>query len=423
MSQLNSLESSIAEYKTAWQAILDSKMANTELAVLDLLIARDHVAHIVEEVPMLATTDVIQLATLDCEVKKAAAQITSLVGQHSFMNWREAIQPREEAWWWSLDQRAANEKSLQPWVSITAWITIGLSITYIVEIARRFIGLGTDAISTVLQGGLGLLVTGTVIQAVRQWIEGTPVPNGKRTSSKEPTVRLTLAAGLIVVAVSLCSSVRPIATYYNASGLNKEAQHQVSAAIHDYLRAIRLDPGFAEAHYNLANAYETTMNFDKAMEEYWLAIYGDPQKGTVIQKDVKFAYLNLARLYIIFRKDFRTARQLLDEGFRVQVQLNPEDYKDVQYKLYRNRGWANLGLKLFQQAEEDLRNALRLRPHGPAARYLLARALEEQQQIPQAMEAYRRFLTDAYREEDALQPEWVSNAQERYQVYQDRGQK
>jgi tetratricopeptide (TPR) repeat protein len=87
---------------------------------------------------------------------------------------------------------------------------------------------------------------------------------------------------------------------------------QIKAAIKDYQQAISLNPGNAEAHYNLADAYEEIPDYEKAVDEYQRAI----------DADLSFyqAYNNLSRLPVVFGTGFRSGDLLrLDESSHIKI--------------------------------------------------------------------------------------------------------
>ena len=163
---------------------------------------------------------------------------------------------------------------------------------------------------------------------------------------------------------------------------------------------MKLDPGFAEAHYNLAFALETVHDNERAVSEYQQAI----QRSDAFYA----AYNNLARLLILERKDLSGALGLLETALRKQP---PEP--QVRYSLFKNRGWANLGLGLLVRAEEDLRLALKLRGDGAAAHCLLAQTLEARANRQSALKEWDDCLAFAGGQEAEVEPAWLAIAKER----------
>jgi tetratricopeptide (TPR) repeat protein len=187
------------------------------------------------------------------------------------------------------------------------------------------------------------------------------------------------------------------ARFYNNRGTNLQRQGQIKAAIDNYQRALRLKSDYPEAHYNLADAFEEISIFDKAIEEYGRAIEADP---TFYQ-----AYNNLARLYILQRRDYEAAIRLLDRA----MNLKPQE-SSVQYSLYKNYGWANFELNHLPLAEQSLRTAVSFESDRGAAHCLLAKALSLQRAGGNPMTEWE--LCGAYSTQAEVEPEWRVEAQE-----------
>ena len=84
----------------------------------------------------------------------------------------------------------------------------------------------------------------------------------------------------------------------------------------------------------------------------------------------------------------------------------------MRYSLYKNRGWANVGLHFFGQAESDLRRALALERQRGAAHCLLALTLEAQGKRSAAMGEWEPCAAYAPGDRD-VEPDWRNLAQER----------
>jgi DNA-binding winged helix-turn-helix (wHTH) protein/lipopolysaccharide biosynthesis regulator YciM len=195
----------------------------------------------------------------------------------------------------------------------------------------------------------------------------------------------------------LVRSLPLIARFCNNQGLEHQQSREIRAAIGDYQWAIRFSYGYADAHYNLGDAYEDIPNYDKAVEEYQRAIEADPTYYP--------AYNNLARLYIMRRRDFAAALLLLDRA----LSLQPQE-PSVRYTLYKNYGWANLGLGQLGQAERNLRLAESLDLRRGSAHCLMAKVLDGQGRATDAMPEWESCL--AYSNQPEVEPEWRNAAQE-----------
>jgi tetratricopeptide (TPR) repeat protein len=178
-----------------------------------------------------------------------------------------------------------------------------------------------------------------------------------------------------------------------------QASGKTTSAVESYQRAINLNSDSAQAHYNLATAYEDILDFDAALTEYQTAIRADPA--------LYAAQVNLARLYNLRKLDYASALRLLNTA----LALKPAAV-DTQYSLYKNRGWAHFGLKLYGLAEEDLRKALALRADGAAAHCLLAQVLEAKSQREAALASWDQCLAFDTAGE-GVEADWHAMAQER----------
>jgi tetratricopeptide (TPR) repeat protein len=207
-----------------------------------------------------------------------------------------------------------------------------------------------------------------------------------------------LAITALVLALALVRSLPSVARAFNNRGFQLQQRGQIKAAIEEYQRAIRLNPGYAEAHYNLADAYEEIPNYDKALEEYQRAI----------DADLTFypAYNNLSRLYILRRRDYGAALRLLDRA----INLKPQE-PSVQYSLHKNYGWANFELHHLEQAERDLRLAIGMNSERGAAHCVLAKVLDAQERAAVALTEWESCA--AYSGQEEMEPEWRNEAQER----------
>jgi protein O-GlcNAc transferase len=57
-------------------------------------------------------------------------------------------------------------------------------------------------------------------------------------------------------------------TIYNDYGNALQALHEDDAAVAKYKKAIELDPGYADACYNLGILYQTNKQFGEAVSQY-----------------------------------------------------------------------------------------------------------------------------------------------------------
>jgi tetratricopeptide (TPR) repeat protein len=305
--------------------------------------------------------DLKNLAEADQRLKKMAPVIVNSIGHPKLAAWREAIGAPTTAWWWWPENQIPGPSLRLKIIKVLLGLLIAIAFSFILEIVRRFLSVGTDLPTVVLQGLLALVATGTIWQGARLFIEKATIPMRK----------LVVVVIILVALAFVFDRLRPrVARMYNDRGVELyESNHSLSA-VEKYQRAISLEPAYAQAHFNLGNAYEDVLSYDKAIVAYEAAIAAD--------RNFYRPYNNLARLYLVYRTEPLKALALIDTALALTI--DPEDDPiQVKYRMYKNRGWANLVLKNYKQAKNDLEEALELVSDGADAHCLMAQVLEAQQ--------------------------------------------
>lgn len=295
-------------------------------------------------------------------------------------------------------------------IAFLPWLLASLALSLTTDVLRRFLsGDGwLEMAALILQSVFVLLaivaVAFTIISLV---LPANPlvvkaVGSGVLAATRKVQRAVILAGIALVIALGLWLSLPAFARYYNERGAEFQYREQpdLSRARESYQQAVRLLPGYAQAHYNLATVQED-LQPESAIEEYRLAIRYDSH--------IYPAYNNLARLYLLRGKydDYESALNLLSQA----GDLSPQD-ENVQYSLNKNLGWANYALKHYAMAEMYLRRAIALRSKqsGAAAHCLLAYVLKEQGKAGVADECFD-CVSLAPGEKD-VEARWVSDAQE-----------
>lgn len=329
--------------------------------LLKLLITRDKIATLISQ-KKLTPEEIERLAAADQKLKERASSIVHCVGADSFRQWSESglipssdIQPT--SWWWKLNEQVRDDSPGLPRlvINICLWLLIAVSLSYIVEIARRFIGSGTDVPSVVIQGFLALLVGGTLLQFARQLVEGT---TNKTTNNLLFNIKsLSVLAGALLLVVIVLYIAQPgIAAHYSNRGVEQRRANNYADAIQSLRRATDMNPADALAHYNLGVAYQQTKDYDNAETEFRSALKWD--------RGQYWAYSELARLLILRRSDYAEALRLAETGLNALKNQNPSQPLEtseaarLQYSLLVMRAWALLGLQLYRHAEFSLNTAI-----------------------------------------------------------------
>lgn len=411
--------------------------ADDELKVMNVLVARDEIEHALSG--QTITVDVLaRIAHQDRRLKESVKAITNIVGRSTLSDWRETRQPPASAWWWSLDLQGT-----EPWyklaLTIFLWICIAMALSFIAEIVRRFVSSGVDIPSTILQGWLGFLVGSTIFQFAKQVAEVRSRKSGEKGVPSRFKTRLLLALIIVLTALAMEYFRPTVAYYYSNKGVYEREGGQPSSPIENYQRSINLKPDDAIAHYNLASAYEAILEYEKAESEYLSAIRWNDRLYIV--------YPRLARLYILRRKDPANALRLIDIGLekldlleqddQALAALSEQERQDIKknwqrarFALWKDRGWAELNLEQYGQAENALKKALEIRKDGAAARCLLAQVLEQrarkletqqdkaqkskaQKDQDEAIFQWEQCIAHSNLQKDEIEPDWLSMAHER----------
>jgi tetratricopeptide (TPR) repeat protein len=283
------------------------------------------------------------------------------------------------------------------------WLFSSIAIVLTTDILRRFLRDGwPDLAALIVQSAFVAVAVGTAAITIVSMMVPTHPFVVRALYLPKKALRANILTGiLLVIVLTLWLSLPVFARYYNERGarFHYREDPDLSRARESYEQALRLMPGYAQAHYNLAIVYED-LEPEKAVEEYTLAIKYD--------NNIYPAYNNLARLYLLRGKDddYENALKLLSQA----TDSAPQN-ENVQYSLHKNLGWANYALKHYQVAESHLRRAITLRDEqGAAAHCLLAYVLREQGK-PEAIEECFDCVSLAPGEKD-VEPRWVSDAQE-----------
>lgn len=140
-----------------------------------------------------------------------------------------------------------------------------------------------------------------------------------------------------------------------------------------FRRALALDPAYGRAHAGMAGLYaEAGSDYDKAIEEYRLALAAEPGNSGYLY-DMGWVY---------YRKG------MTDEALKIFTEasiLSPDDPAG-RTKI----GWARLRRKEYQVAIEEFERALHVQSDYTFARFGLARALQAEGNDNAAAVEYKR---------------------------------
>ncbi|RKY40452.1 MAG: hypothetical protein DRP81_09385, partial [Candidatus Omnitrophota bacterium] len=145
-------------------------------------------------------------------------------------------------------------------------------------------------------------------------------------------------------------------------------------AISYHEKALEIDPNFAWAHNNLANALKDKGIIDEAIEHYQKAVSIDPKYA--------IAYRNLGRAY--------ENKGLFDEAIDCVKKAVEIDPKDVS--AHNNLGWYYYKKGMLDEAIECYKKALEIDPSFATAHANIRLALKEKGSIDEAIKKYKEAI-------------------------------
>ncbi len=162
-------------------------------------------------------------------------------------------------------------------------------------------------------------------------------------------------------------------TYYQ-SGNDYYEKGDYDKAIENYNMAVLLSPVFSEAYFNRALSYYQLKNFDKSIADYTKSMELDPQNPII--------YNNRGDAF--YRKqDFQSAVKDYDKA----IQLNPN-----YLKAFYNRGLSYASIEEYEKAVEDFSKVIKLKPDFAEAYHLRGLAFEYAGSIANAIADYTKAL-------------------------------
>lgn len=145
-------------------------------------------------------------------------------------------------------------------------------------------------------------------------------------------------------------------------------------AIENYNMAILLNPLFSEAYFNRALSYYQLKNYDKSIADYTEAAELDP-KNPIIFNNKGDAYYR--------KQDYTSAIKDYDKA----IMLNPN-----YLKAYYNRALSYASLEDYEKAVEDFTKVVQLKPDFSEAYHLRGLAFEYAGDVDSAVSDYEKAL-------------------------------
>ncbi len=183
---------------------------------------------------------------------------------------------------------------------------------------------------------------------------------------------LTTKCSEIMVDSKKSSSVDAKTYYQLGNDFYEKADYE--KAIENYNMAILLNPIFSEAYFNRALCYYQLKNFDKSIVDYSKAAELDPPNSII--------YNNRGDAY--YRKqDYKEAVKDYDKA----IQLNPN-----YLKAFYNRGLSYASIEEYEKAIEDFSKVIQLKEDFAEAYHLRGLCFEYANNLSTAIEDYEKAL-------------------------------
>jgi tetratricopeptide (TPR) repeat protein len=392
------LETAITAYRDALADLPQEPSDTAAARVRRALVARSQLAEVMSAAGASLQGDALaRVLSLDEQLKASAPVLEALLGSTVLVGWRETLRPPEDAWWWSLDVRAAafQEEHELGWM-LLGGLLVTAAFSLSAEISQRFLSGSPDFLgvfSSLSQAALALLAGSSFTRVGGRWMERLFSRWGVRPRHR-PLWKVGVALALFGAVLALRLSLPAIASLYERRG-------QVLLG-----RGMGGHEG-QKRDYHLAVAYEEIHDYEQAIPEYEQALR--EYEGAGVTGLLPQLYNNLARLYLRSGKP-ESALPLLKEAFRKQEKgLGDSNFA---YAIHKNRGWARLALGLPLMAQHDLLDALKLNGESTAAHCLLAQALEAEHP-DQAYGHWETCLSSYEAGGEPVELQWIETAREK----------
>ena len=147
-------------------------------------------------------------------------------------------------------------------------------------------------------------------------------------------------------------------TIWNILGAANAGLGQLDVAIANYKKAIKIQPDYAEAYFNMGSVFQEKGNLEKAIKSY--------NRALAIQPDYYEALYNIG---LSFHGQGQCEKAI--DAYNKALSLRPD-----QAETYYNKGSALYGQEKFEDAIESYKKALAIKPDYAEAYDNMASALK-----------------------------------------------
>jgi tetratricopeptide (TPR) repeat protein len=223
------------------------------------------------------------------------------------------------------------------------------------------------------------------------------------------TVARGLAAILVCLLLANCNlDPQKAKQAYLDSGLRYMKKHDYQAAAIQYKNALKIDPRFVEAFYQLGLANEALQNWSEAYKDFNQAVELSPTRVDVrlrlAQIEIMARQYTQAQdvLYSVLKLDANNASAYELLGTCKLAQKQPAAARDALARAVAlapknasavtNLGLVEITMRQFPEAEQRLKDAVNLNPHDPSAYSNLANLYQLLRDPAREADAFERGI-------------------------------
>jgi tetratricopeptide (TPR) repeat protein len=392
--------------------------------MLQMLLARDAVATLLQQIKEPAPIQIQKLAELDICLRRQVTESSA----DTIDDWRQALGRPDTAWWWFPDKQAEQREKRHdlPWILLAgSFMTLTAALT--LDIIKRLWDGTPDTIS-VIGTLLTLLLTASPLIKQGQELGKEMlqrIPWLKSHWHARTMIGMSIIAFVIVLIARLL--LPQLGLMYNNWGIRELQSGNLTAAQRDFQRAVALTPDLVVPYQNVADNYQQIGLYNEALSWYQKAIERD--------RNFSPAYRGLGHVYNQQGK-FTMAEPVLLAGLALKSQDQDPELKKLEivtrYALLADLGWTYFEQKRFERAQEALEEAIKLESEIKAVdeqggiqyrialpHYYLARIYEQLGRPNDAIQQWKDVLR-LLGSNNWADRDWIATAQQRLQQLENR---
>lgn len=398
--QVTTLDRELERYERAVEVIEEKQSDFTQQEVIEVLIARDALQHLMENDVQETRENMTRLCALDKRLRPFGPMIAASVNLEVL---RGTLNRTTNYWWWTFEPPIPPwDRYDWVWNALTAGL-LALAASFMVNI---YSALSTGdativtALSTIIQAaGLALIGRGALTtdgqEKVKKILDSLSIPSRFHAEST------FLLSVLLLITVAISNQL--LDNHFMSRGESEYEKGALNDAELAYRQGLQIDPEKTIFHHNLGQVYEALGELESASEHY---LIGSEQGDAKSLNSLGRAMIN--RTNPLTRKsDPALAEAYLLVGLQ-RVRISEESTPDqnyLYYQLNRNIGWALIQQDNHTEAMKYLEEAMtwrkRIRKNeehskeGGMDNCFLAYAYEKEGRTAEAKENWQTCINHA----------------------------